>query len=167
MFNHLLNTILVDAVITGIAAGVIGTIAMDLLNFLFARFRIITIIDISMIGRMAAGWVRGRFFYESPTEIKEIKNDKLFGFLAHYAIGICLALPYVSIWYIFVELPFSPTWAIVYGILTTVGSWFFIFPSMGLGICGLKSPEKLKATFSSLANHLFYGIGMAIGIALI
>jgi hypothetical protein len=37
---------------------------------------------------------------------------------------------------------------------------------MGFGVLGLKSPEGLKATFSSLANHLFYGIGLAVGIAI-
>ena len=48
MSNELLNV-----VVTGIAAGVIGTIVMDMFNYLFARFGIISKIDINMIGRMA------------------------------------------------------------------------------------------------------------------
>lgn len=156
-----------DIIITGIAAGVIGTLVMDLFNFLFAHVGIIAKIDIKMIGRMAAGWLSGRFFYQNPSEIKENKNDKLFGFLAHYAIGVGLALPYTISCYLLIELPVSPIWAIVYGLATTTGSWFFIYPSLGLGLCGLKSPEKFKATYSSLANHIFYGFGMAIGIALL
>jgi hypothetical protein len=38
---------------------------------------------------------------------------------------------------------------------------------MGFGVFGLKSPQGLKATFSSLANHLFYGIGLAVSLAIV
>jgi hypothetical protein len=47
-----------------------------------------------------------------------------------------------------------------------VASWFFVFPSMGFGVFGRRSPEGLKAPLSSLANHSFYGLGLGIGIAL-
>lgn len=167
MSNEVINTVLVDAVITGIGVGVIGTIVMDILNFVFARVRIISKIEISMIGRMTAGWLRGRLFYNNPAEMKQVKNEKFIGILSHYMIGISLALTYVLFCHLFNNETVSATWAIPYGILTTVASWFFVFPSMGLGIGGFKSPDKLKATFSSLANHLFYGIGMAIGLAVL
>jgi hypothetical protein len=156
-----------ETMIIGFISGVIGTLVMDLFNFLFSRIGIIAKIDIRMIGRMAAGWLRGRFIYESPAEMKQVANEKLLGFVTHYAIGISLALPYLLGCHLFIGGGVSAIWAISYGILTTVASWFLVYPSMGLGICGLKSPEKFKATFSSLANHLFYGIGLAIGIAFI
>jgi hypothetical protein len=166
MSNEVLNTVIVNAIITGVAAGVIGTLVMDMFNYLFARAGKISKIDISMIGRMTAGWLSGRFFYENPAELKQVTNEIFLGIVTHYAIGISLALPYVLGWHLFIGGSNSAAWAIPYGILTTVASWFFVFPSMGLGICGLKSPEKLKATFSSLANHIFYGIGLAFGITL-
>jgi hypothetical protein len=37
---------------------------------------------------------------------------------------------------------------------------------MGYGIFGLKSPEGIKSPLSSFANHLFFGIGMAIAAAI-
>jgi len=30
----------------------------------------------------------------------------------------------------------------------------------------MRSPEGIRAPLSSLANHLFFGIGMAVGVAL-
>jgi len=51
--------------------------------------------------------------------------------------------------------------------LTTVASWFLVYPSMGLGICGRRSPDGIKAPSSSFFNHLFYGIGITIGIILL
>jgi len=62
--------------------------------------------------------------------------------------------------------PISPVWALTYGLGTTVASYFFVYPSMGLGVFGLRSPEGMRAPLSSLANHLFYGVGLAAGIAL-
>lgn len=45
-----------DLVVAGVVGGVLGTVAMDLLNLLFARAGIISKIDVGMIGRMAVGW---------------------------------------------------------------------------------------------------------------
>lgn len=159
MSNELLNV-----VVTGIAVGVIGTIVMDMFNYLFARFGIISKIDISMIGRMTAGWLHGRFIYKNPAEMKQVTYERILGFITHYWIGISLSIPYVLGWLLFFNETVSAIWAIPYGITTTVASWFFVYPSMGFGIFGSKSPDGFKATFSSFLNHLFYGIGLAIGI---
>ena len=158
---------LLSAVITGITAGVIGTLVMDISNYLLSRFRLISKIELSMIGRMAAGWLSRRFFYKNPAEMIQVKNEEILGFVTHYAIGISMAIIFVFGWQLFIDGTISAIPAILYGILTTAASWFFVYPSMGLGVCGLKSPEKIKATFSSLANHLFYGIGLAIGLSII
>jgi len=52
-----------DLIVTGVAAGLLGTLAMDSLNHLFARTGVISKIEVGMIGRMAVGWARGRFRY--------------------------------------------------------------------------------------------------------
>jgi hypothetical protein len=140
---------------------------MDSLNHLFARAGLITKIDVGMIGRMAAGWMRGRFRYGHPTEMKEVANETLYGYVTHYAIGVGFAVPYVLGWDLLVGGPASPAWAVPYGVATTVASWFFVYPSMGLGALGRRSPDGLKASYSPLASHLFFGLGMAAGIALV
>jgi len=124
-------------------------------------------IDMVMIGRMAAGWVRGRFCYDHPGEVAQVPNETLYGYVTHYAIGVALAVPYVLGWDVVVGGPASPIWALAYGVATTVASWFFVFPCMGFGVCGRRSPEGIRAPLSSLANHIFYGLGLAIGVALI
>ena len=84
-----------DIIVTGVAAGVMGTVAMDLLNYLFARAGMLIRIDVRMIGRMAAGWARGRFHYNHPSEMAQVANEKFLGFITHYAIGVSLAIPFV------------------------------------------------------------------------
>ena len=156
-----------DLVVTGVVAGVLGTVVMDSLNHLFARTGMLLKIDMRMIGRMSVGWAHGRFRYRSPNEIKQVANEKFYGYTTHYAIGVGLAVPYVLGWDLLVGGPASPVWALVYGVATTVASHFFVFPSMGLGVFGRRSPEGIRAPLSSLANHLFYGVGLAIGVALV
>ena len=155
-----------DLILAGFIAGVLGTLAMDLLNNLVARTGVFLKIDVAMIGRMATGWTRGRLRYRHPEEMDQVPNEMVYGYVAHYAIGVGLAIPYVLGWDLLVGGPASSVWALVYGIATTVASLFFVYPSMGLGVFGRRSPEGIKAPLSSLANHLFYGVGMAVAVAL-
>jgi len=155
-----------DVVVTGVVAGALGTLVMDSLNLLCARTGVLSRIDVGMIGRMAVGWTRGRFGYGHPSEIEQVANEKLYGYITHYTIGVVLAVGYVIGWDLTVGGPASPMWALAYGVATTVAAYFFVLPSMGLGVLGRRSPEGAKTPLSSLANHLFYGVGMAVGIAL-
>ena len=156
-----------DLVVTGVVAGVLGTLMMDSLNLLCARTGMISKIDVGMIGRMAVGWARGRFRYGHPSEVEQVANEMLYGYVTHYTIGVGLSVPYVLGWNLLVGGPASPVWAIAYGVVTTVASYFFVLPSMGLGVFGRRSPEGIRLALSSLANHLFYGVGIAVGIALV
>ena len=155
-----------DLIVTGVLAGVLGTLMMDSLNHLFARTGMLLKIDMGMIGRMSAGWARGRFRYRHPGEMEQVANEMLYGYFTHYTIGVGLAVTYVLGWDLLVGGPASPVWALAYGVATTVASLFFVFPSMGLGVFGRRSPEGIRAPLSSLANHLFYGVGMAVAVAL-
>ena len=155
-----------NLILKGVVAGVLGTLVMDSLNYLFSRTGMLIKIEVRMIGRMAVGWLRGRFRYGHPSEMEQVTNEMLFGCVAHYTIGVGLAIPYMIGWYLLIGGPASPEWALAYGIATTIVSWFFVYPSMGLGVFGRQSPEGIKATISSLANHLFYGVGLAVGVAM-
>jgi len=157
----------VDLIATGVFAGVLGTLAMDSLNHLFARSGILSRIDVRMIGKMAAGWVHGRFYYRHPDEMEQVAKEKLIGYITHYAIGICFAVPFMLGWAILVGGPASPEWALGYGVATTVASLFFVYPSMGFGVFGIRSPDGLRAPISSLANHFFFGVGMAVAVAVV
>ena len=153
-------------IVTGVAAGVSGTLVMDSLNHLFSRTGMLLKIDVGMIGRMSAGWARGHFRYRHPGEMEQVANELLYGYITHYTIGVSLALTYLLGWDLLVGGPASPAWALVYGIATTVAPLFFVLPSMGLGVFGRRSPDGIKSPLSSLANHLFYGVGIAVAVAL-
>jgi len=157
---------MMELIVKGILAGVLGTLIMDSLNHLFARIGVISKIDMRIIGRMAAGWTKGRFRYNHPEEMECVTNEMVYGYLTHYAIGVGLSIPFMLGWDLLVGGPASPAWAFVYGVATTAASLFFVYPSMGFGMFGLRSPEGIKSPLSSLANHMFFGVGIAIAVAL-
>ena len=99
--------------------------------------------------------------------MEEVRNERLYGYLTHYAIGVVFAFPYLFGWRVLVGGPAAPTGALVYGVATTVASWFVVYPSMGFGAFGRHSPDGLRAVLSPLANHFFYGLGLAAGIVLV
>ena len=156
-----------DLVVTGIVAGMLGTVVMDLLNALFARIGLISRIDVKMIGRMSAGWFRGQFRYGHPSAMEPVVNELAIGYVSHYLIGVCLAVPFVICWGALVGTAVSPAWICAYGVATTVASVLVVYPSMGLGMLGRKAPEGVRAPLSSLANHVFFGIGMALAVAMV
>ena len=59
-----------NLILLSIVTGVIGTIVMDLFNYLFSRTGVINKIDMRIIGRMSAGYLKGKFFYKGPEEMK-------------------------------------------------------------------------------------------------
>jgi len=115
---------------------------------------------------MSVGWAHGRFRYGNPNEMEQVANEKLYGYFTHYAIGVVLAVAYVLGWDLLVGGPASPVWALVYGVATTVASHCFVLPSLGLGLFGRRSPDGIRGPLSPLANHLFFGVGMAVAVAL-
>ncbi len=155
-----------DVIVTGIVAGVVGTFMMDSLNHLFARTGILLRIDVGMIGRMAAGWTQRNFRYSHPDEIEPVANEKLYGCITHYTIGVGLAVLFVLGWDLLVGGNVPPIWALAYGVATTVNSVFVVYPALGLGVFGRRSPDGIKAPLSSLTNHFFFGGGMAVVVAL-
>ncbi len=155
-----------NSVLMAVMAGVVGTLVMDSLNLLLARIGFLLKIDMSMLGRMSAGWVHGRFCYNDPGEMEQVAHERILGFITHYAISVLFALIYVLGWQVLIDGPVSAIWALVFGAATTLASQFLVFPSIGLGVFGRRSPEGIKAPLSSLVNHLCFGIGMAITIAL-
>jgi hypothetical protein len=99
--------------------------------------------------------------------VEQVANEMFYGYVTHYTIGVGLAVTYVLGWDLLVGGAASPVWALAYGVATTVFAYFFVLPSMGLGVFGRRSSEGIRLPLSNLANHLFYGVGIAVGIALV
>jgi uncharacterized membrane protein YagU involved in acid resistance len=82
--------------------------------------------------------------------------------MAHFTIGVVLALTFVVLT--------SGDWlarptllpALLYGIGTVVFPFFIMQPSFGLGIAASRTPNPTQARLKSLATHTVFGIGLYV-----
>jgi hypothetical protein len=84
------------------------------------------------------------------------------GWVAHYSIGVGLALGFI--------LLASSDWlarptalpALLFGIATVVFPFFILQPSLGLGIASSRTPNPMQARLKSLATHTVFGVGLYV-----
>jgi uncharacterized membrane protein YagU involved in acid resistance len=90
------------------------------------------------------------------------------GRIAHYSIGVVLALVFVVL--ASVDWLGRPTLlpALLYGIGTVVFPFFIMQPSFGLGIAAARTPNPTQARLKSLVTHTVFGLGLylcALGVS--
>lgn len=154
-----------SVVLAAVVAGLIGTAAMDLGNWVAFRLGLVYKVSPEIIGRMMSGWLGGRFVYASPAELPSPDNAARRGVAFHYLIGVTLALPFVLGWWALAGAPPGPAALVGYGVATSLISFGVMFPALGLGALGLKA--GIKQPLTSLYNHALYGVGLWGGVELI
>lgn len=155
--------LIIKAAIIGIGA----TLTFDLwAQFLKFAFRI-TPSNICMVGRWLLYMPGGIFRHSNIIKVPEKKGECLAGWIAHYMIGITLALIFVLLageeWLI------NPTVipAIVFGIVTVIAPLFIMQPAFGFGFAASKTPNPGQARLRSLMNHAAFGVGLYLFAILI
>jgi hypothetical protein len=148
--------------VRAIAVGIVATLIMDFLSTVSARAGLNVPVDHRSIGRLARGWLRGRFIYRSPAEIEPFGDERLVGIIAHYAIGIAFSVVYFAILQLLgFRAQVLPTF--LYGVATSMASLLVLFPMVGLGVACLGTRGGAMMRRSSLVNHAYYGIGLIFG----
>jgi hypothetical protein len=79
-------------------------------------------------------------------------------------IGIVLTLVYLGLLVVAHATPTALS-AILYGTATTIFPWFLMFPSQGMGWLGRDAPGDAHLTRVSLFNHIIFGLGIALWMA--
>jgi hypothetical protein len=149
-----------------ILMGIWATLFMDILAIIFGKLKIIhPTIEPQFVGRWALYMFRGKFIHKDIYKTPALANEKLVALLSHYLIGIVLAGIYLLL-----ELN-EPTirhqlWMpLIFGIITVLLPWLWLYPSIGLGFLASKSPKKSRYIVTSLINHTDFGLGLVVWIA--
>ena len=149
----------------GVPAGVLATVTMDLAMMAashvggsaFTSDRI----GPDVIGRWAAGLLRGRWRHEDIRREPARRGEVALGLLTHYLTGIVLTQA-------FLLLPrraggrsgFAAGAA--YGIATAVLPLLVLFPSLGYGWFGLRSGDAVRVDRIMLLGHAAFGVGIGL-----
>ena len=151
-----------------IAIGIGATLVMDLWNLFLKRVFSIPSLNYCLLGRWLRHMPGGTLRHPSISAAPQKPFECTVGRIAHYTIGVVLAL-------VFVVLT-SGDWlarptllpALLYGIGTVVFPLFIMQPSLGLGIASSRTPKPTQARVKSLVTHTVFGVGLyvcALGVS--
>jgi DUF2938 family protein len=157
-----------DYILGAIAIGIGATLVMDLWNLFLSRTFNIPSLNYCLLGRWLSHMPGGTLRHASITAAPQKPFECMLGRIAHYTIGVVLAL-------VFVVLA-SGDWlarptllpALLYGIGTVVFPFFIMQPSFGLGIAASRTPKPTQARLKSLVTHTIFGVGLyvcALGVS--
>ncbi|MCG3207672.1 MAG: hypothetical protein FOGNACKC_01272 [Anaerolineae bacterium] len=151
---------LVLSFISVILIGLGATLTFDLWAlFLKYAFKI-TPSNICLVGRWLSYMPEGVFTHSNIGSTPRKSAECTVGWIAHYMIGITLAIVFVAVagnnW---LQYP-TPTPAIVFGVVTVLAPFSIMQPSFGLGFAASKLANPTQARVRSLMNHIAFGIGL-------
>ncbi len=155
-------------VLGAMAIGLGATLVMDIWNLFLKHAFNIPSLNYCLLGRWLGHMPAGTFRHASITAAPQKPFECTVGWMAHYTIGIVLALAFVVLT--------SGDWlarptllpALLYGIGTVVFPFFLMQPSFGLGVAASRTPNPTQARLKSLATHTVFGIGLyacALGVS--
>jgi hypothetical protein len=155
-------------ILRAIAIGIGATLIMDLWNLFLKRAFSIPSLNYCLLGRWVSHMPAGTFRHASIAAAPPKPFECAVGWIAHYTIGITLALVLVIL--TSGEWLARPTLlvALLYGIGTVVFPFFILQPSLGLGIASSRTPKPARARLKSLVTHTVFGFGLylcALGVS--
>jgi len=147
-------------ILGAVAVGAGATLVMDLWNLFLRRAFDVPSLNYCLLGRWVRHLPEGTFRHASIAAARPKAFECLVGWVAHYSIGILLALGLIGL--TSGEWLARPTVlpALAYGIVTVVFPFFILQPSLGLGIAASRTPNPAGARLKSLATHIVFGLGL-------
>jgi hypothetical protein len=143
-----------------LAVSVLSTLTMDLGALVQAALRLSP-----SPGKHAPRWIawclRGRFLHPDITAAAPLPAEIPTALVVHHAIGFTLAFCYVAL-FSRVGLLGNPVVGLLYGAATSVFAWLLMFPAMGFGPFGARSPAGTSPILAVLLNHMLFGLALAL-----
>lgn len=149
-----------NEILGAIAVGIGATAVMDLWNLALKRAVGIPSLDLCLLGRWIGHLRAGRFRHERIAAAAPRPHECASGVIAHYGIGVVLALALV--------VATAGEWlarpallpALLFGLVTVVFPYFLLQPALGLGIASARAASPARARLKSLASHAAFGVGL-------
>jgi len=153
-----LSLLLIRSILIGIGA----TLAFDAGGQVLKHAFRIPPSNICLIGRGFRTMPEGRLRHANIASSPPKGAECAVGWVAHYLIGITLALVFVALagdgW---LQQP-TPLPAIVFGVVTVLAPFAIMQPLFGLGLAASKTPNPAQARVRSLMNHTAFGVGLYV-----
>jgi len=144
---------------------VLATITMDMALVAAARLGGSAFasdrLDPDMIGRWAAGLLRGRWRRGDITSEPGQRGELALGLLTHYTTGVILTEAFLLLPRRGNRRPSFPG-GTAFGIATSALPLLVMFPSMGYGWLGLRTGDAARLNRIMLLGHIAFGVGIGL-----
>jgi hypothetical protein len=141
--------------------GIGATLGMDLWNLFLKRAFDVPSLNYCLLGRWIRHMPGGTFRHASIAASAPRPHECVVGRVAHYSIGVVLALVFVVASGDWLARPTLPP-ALLYGIATVAFPLLVMQPSFGLGVAASRTPRPAQARLKSLATHTVFGVGLYV-----
>ncbi|MBT0960692.1 DUF2938 domain-containing protein [Denitromonas iodatirespirans] len=150
---------LLQAIFKVFLIGVGATAIMDLWLALLRRFGVQGL-NFALLGRWVGHLARGTLVHPAIAKAAAIRDERVLGWGAHYAVGVAFAALLVAVFGVaWLERP-TVLPAVLLGVATVVAPLFVMQPAMGAGFAASKTPTPLKNCVRSVVNHAVFGLGL-------
>ena len=147
---------LISAILIGLGA----TLTTDIWALFLNRAFKIPAPNYCLVGRWLRYMPEGTFTHSNIASAPQKSAECTVGWIAHYMIGITLAIAFVALagnnW---LQHP-TLIPAIIFGVVTVLMPFFIMQPSFGLGFAASKTSNPAQARLRSLMNHIAFGVGL-------
>ena len=152
---------------TAVLVGIGATLLMDLWNLFLKRAFQLPSLNYCLLGRWVLYLPGGTFRHASIAAAASKPGECAVGWIAHYSIGIMLAVGFILIvssdW---LARP-TPLPPLVYGIVTVMFPFFVLQPALGLGIASAQAARPTQARLKSLGTHAIFGLGLYLAAVVV
>ena len=65
----------------------------------------------------------------------------------------------------FLEIPIEENhliYGMIFGFLTNIFPWFWMMPSFGWGIAGVRRSPSANTVLAPIVSHIMYGVGLGV-----
>ena len=146
--------------------GIGATAVLDIWIFALKALDVPTL-NFALLGRWVGHMARGKWRHERIGNARPVRGELLWGWIAHYAIGIAFAALLVLVngtgWLAAPSL--MP--ALLTGMATVAAPLFVMQPAMGNGIAFARTPTPLFNCLKSLVNHGLFGCGLYLAAVML
>jgi hypothetical protein len=150
-----------------IVSGVVATAFLDIWQRILRALTGLPVSNWALTGRWFVNAFRGRFMHAPIAATPEEPNELAIGWIGHYVVGIAYGVVYVPLMRHGLGIEPSLVNGLVFGLASVVVPWFFFMPAMGSGVLARNTPNPLLACAQSLAAHVVFGAGLAVGAMLL
>ena len=142
--------------------GMGATLIMDVAAFIQARVFGLSSPDYALVGRWLGHMRQGRFRHAAITKAAPVRNERLMGWVFHYATDIVFAMVLIGAqglgWVC------KPTLlpALLTGLVSVIAPFCIMQPAFGLGVAASKTAAPNAARRRSMIAHLTFGLGLFV-----